>query len=107
MPFHKLLRFAVRPEARTDVERAMHELATYVRTELPRSGWTVYRDPQEPTHFTALVVAEDPAAMDRHFKAPGVVAFDAQLAPLLVGTLEITDCELVTSSDLQRRHRKR
>ena len=106
MPFHKLLRFAVRPEARTDVERAMHELATYVRTELPRSGWTVYRDPQMPGRYFAFNRVDDPKADVRQHDAPGTKTFTAALEPLLTSAIELTECELVTSSDLQRRHRR-
>lgn len=99
----KLARFAVRPDAREQAERAMHELAAYVRKELSGSTWTAYRDPDAPSHYIAFLRADDAAADERHRSAPGTQAFTASLEPLLVGTIEITECELVTSSDLQRR----
>lgn len=81
----------------------MHELAAYVRNELPGSTWTAYRDPNAPSHYVAFIRADDAAADERHRSAPGTHAFAATLEPLLVGTIEVTECELVTSSDLQRR----
>jgi quinol monooxygenase YgiN len=104
MPVFKLARFEVRPEARADAERAMHDFAGYVRTQLTGSSWTTYRDPSSPTHYFSVITAEDAAAAERHRVAPGTEAFDAALQPLVVGDVERTDCELVTSSDLQRRH---
>jgi hypothetical protein len=46
------------------------------------------------------------AADDQHRESSGTRAFEATLDPLLVGPVEIMECELVTSSDLQRRHRR-
>src|SRR5262245_41714959 len=103
MPIVKLARFEVRADAREVAERAMHELATYVRNELPDSTWTAYRDPRAPARFIAVIMAKTPAADETYRKASGTLAFLAALEPVLVGKLEITDCELVTSSDLQRR----
>ncbi len=106
MAVYRLARYEVRPEARTDAERAMHELAAYVRTELPDVTWTVYRDPQTPTRFFALSRAATPAADAQHQAAPGVHAFVAALTPLLTAPLEDHTCELVTSSDLAPRVRE-
>jgi quinol monooxygenase YgiN len=106
MAVYWVARFEVRPEAREDAERAMHELASYVRKELPDSMWTAYRDPSSPTHFTCFVRADHPAADERHRKAPGTQAFIAALQPLLVGEIETTYCELVTASDLAPRRRR-
>lgn len=106
MAIYKLARFEVRADARDDAERAMHELASYVRKELPGSSWTVYRDPDAPTHYTALSRADNAAADTRHQSAPGVQAFFATLAQLAVGSIEVRDCELVTSSDLAPRRRR-
>lgn len=75
-------RYEVRPDARDAAEPA-------------------YRDPAAPTRFVALTRAESRAGEARHRQA-----LAAALAPHLVGELEITGCELVTSSDLQRRHRR-
>lgn len=105
MAVFTVARFEVRPEARADAERAIHEFASYVRQELPASSWTTYRDPHAPSHFMALTRADDHAADERHRAAPGTQAFLAAIAPLLVGTISCTEAELVTSSDLARRHR--
>ena len=105
MPIYKIARFEVRPEARADAERAMHEFATYVRQELPDSSWTTYRDPKAPTRYVSFIRADDSAADDRHRHAPGTQAFVAALYPLLIGEVEFMDCELVTSSDLAPRRR--
>ena len=100
MATYAIARYAVRPEAREAAERAMHEHASFVRRELPDVTWTVYRDPAAPTHYTAMIRSENPSAGDRHR-----AAFVAAFAPYVLGEIEITGCELVTSSDLQRRHR--
>ncbi|HWO17651.1 MAG TPA: hypothetical protein VNO30_02705 [Kofleriaceae bacterium] len=106
MPVYKTLRYRIRPEARLDAERAMHEFATYVRGELPGSAWTMYRDPHDPAYYLAILRAEDRAADARHGEAPGTRAFAAAIAPfLLEAEGEIRELELVTSSDLARRHR--
>ena len=105
MPLYKTLRFEVRDDAREAAERAMHEFASYVRSELDDSSFTVYRDPQSPVHFLAFVRAATPAADERHRKAPGTQSFMAALAPLLVGSIDERPCELVTSSDLAPRRR--
>lgn len=96
-----IARYEVRPEARDAAERAMHEHASFVRRELPDVSWTAYRNPAAPTHYTAVVRSEDHVADERHRKA-----FLATFAPHVIGEIEITACELVTSSDLQRRHRR-
>ena len=106
MAVFKLARFEVRPDARAEAERAMHEYATYVRKELPASSWTTYRDPRAPEHYISVIRADDRAADVRHRDAPGTHSFLAALEPLVTGTIEVTECELVTSSDLQRRHRR-
>jgi quinol monooxygenase YgiN len=106
MPVFTVARFEVRPEAREQAERAMHEFATYVRTELDDSSWTTYRDPKAPAKYMSLIVADSPAAVDRHRNAAGTQAFVAALYPLLVGEIEFTHYDLVTSSDLGRRHRR-
>jgi hypothetical protein len=67
----------------------------------------MYRDPRAPTHYISLIRADDPAVDDRHRNAPGTQAFVAAICPLVNGKVEFTDYELVTSSDLHRRHRVR
>ena len=103
MPVYEIAQFEVRPEARVRAERAMHEFANYVRSELPDSSWTTYRDPGKPSHYMAITVAASPAARARHRSAPGTQAFLAAIEPLLDGAINITDCDLVTSSDLGKR----
>src|SRR4051812_26992867 len=105
MALVKIARFEVRPEAREQAELAMHEFASYVRKQLDDSSWTTYRDPKSPTKFISLIIADDAKADERHRNAPGTKTFVDKLYPLVVGTVEFTDCELVTSSDLQRRRR--
>jgi len=105
MAVYTIARFEVRSDARDQAERAMHELASYVRKELPDSMWTAYRDPRAPTHYTAFIRADDPGADERHRNAPGTQAFVAMLSPLVVGEVEFTQLELVTSSDLAPRRR--
>jgi hypothetical protein len=94
-------RYEVRPGARDAAARAMHEHASFVRRELPDVTWTAYRDPVAPTRHVASTRAETRAGKARHRQA-----LAAALAPHLVGETDITGCELVTSSDLQRRHRR-
>jgi len=105
MPLYKVAYYEVHPEARADAERAMHEFASYVRKELPDSAWTTYRDREAPNRYISVIVADDQAADERHRNAPGTQAFVATLYPLVVGKVEFTDYELVTSSDLARRRR--
>jgi quinol monooxygenase YgiN len=103
MPVYEIAQFDVRPEARVRAERAMHEFANYVRAELPDSSWTTYRDPGKPHAYMAITVAASPAARARHRSAPGTQAFLSAIEPLLDGAINITDCDLVTSSDLGKR----
>jgi quinol monooxygenase YgiN len=105
MAVFEIARYEVRPEARVEAERAMFQFADYVRHELPGSSWTTYREPRAPTRYMSLRRADDATADDRHRDAPGTRAFLAALAPLLVGTVEVAEYELVTSSDLARRVR--
>ena len=107
MAVFKLARYEIRSDHRADAERAMHDLASYVRKELPASSWSTYRDPHAPAHYLSLSRADDRAADDRYREAPGMQAFLAAIGPLLVGTVEITEYELVTSSDLAPRLRTR
>lgn len=105
MPVFKLAHFEVRPDAREQAERAMHEFASYVRKELRDSSWTSYRDPDAPTRYLALTIADSPAAEERQRTASGTATFLAALQSLVVGNIEHTNWQLVTSSDLARRRR--
>ena len=106
MPVYTIARFQVRPEAREQAERAMHEFASYVRQELDDSSWTTYRDPKSPASYLSVIRADNPAADQRHRNAPGTKAFVDVLYPLVIGEVEFTQYELVTSSDLARRHKR-
>jgi hypothetical protein len=99
MPVYRLIRFEVRPDARLDAERALHEHASYVRASLPKTIWTTYRT--APTRFVTYVRSNDPADGSKASRA-----LFAALEPLVVGPIEDSECELVTSSDLQRRHKR-
>ena len=101
MAAYAIARYEVRPDARDTAERAMHEHASLVRREFPDVSWTAYRDPAAPARYIAMIRSEDRAADERHRKA-----FLAAFAPHVIGEIEITGCELVTSSDLQLRHRR-
>jgi hypothetical protein len=59
MTVFKIARFAVRPDARVDVEQAMREFALYVGLELEDSSWTTYRDRKNPNVYVTLVTADD------------------------------------------------
>jgi quinol monooxygenase YgiN len=107
MAIYQLARFEVRADACLAVEKAMHELASYVRAELPGSMWTTYRDPDAPNRFTAFLRADERTALERHAASAGVRAFEAAIAGFLVGEIERSEWDLVTSSDLAPRHRPR
>lgn len=103
MAVYSLTRFEVRPDALETTERALHDYATYVRTNLEDSVWTVYRDPSVPTRFVCMLRAASLLAEDKRRKAPGTSAFIAALKPLLVSAIEDAEMQLVTSSDLAPR----
>lgn len=85
----------------------MHDFAAYVRRELPDSSWTVYREAAAPTRYIALLRADTPAAEARFHAAPGTQALLAALSPLVLDPVELATIQLVTSSDLAPRHRRR
>ena len=107
MAVYKIARFEVRPDAQLDAERAMHEFATYVRNELDDSQWTTYRDRHKPTSYVSFIRADTPAADERHRNAAGTQKCVEVLYPLLVGDVDFMEMELVTSSDLAPRPKKR
>ncbi|MEO6777048.1 MAG: hypothetical protein ABI467_29220, partial [Kofleriaceae bacterium] len=73
---------------------------TLVRRDHAAIVTTIYRNPEDPGAYTALVMAHDPKAEARYRDV-----FVAALAPHLDGTVAFEPSELVTSSDLQRRRR--
>ena len=91
VPLYKIARFAIRPDAGDAAERAMHDLASHVRGALPDTSLTIYRVGAE---YIALLRGGD--------SDPIVAA----LSPHVAGNIDFQDCSLVTSSDLQRRHRR-
>lgn len=99
MAHYALARFELQPGQASEL--ALHDHASFVRRELPGVMWTAYRDPDAPTRYTALLRIEDAKTEARQ-----QTAFTAALGPFLVGQVETTVLELVTSSDLQRRHRR-
>ncbi|HSD90944.1 MAG TPA: hypothetical protein VLB44_25645 [Kofleriaceae bacterium] len=104
MPVFMIARFEVRADARTQAEQAMHDLATYVRKELPGVMWSAFRSTD---HYVATMRAENPAALEQYRGAAGTRAFQTALAPLLVGSIDEQPYDLVTSSDLAPRRRGR
>ena len=98
MAVYKLARFAVREDAQSVAERAMHDFASYVRNNLPGYQWTTYRETGGPARYVALIRVGDPAEDGVASKA-----FDKALGPHLDGPPELTEWELVTSSDLAPR----
>lgn len=85
----------------------MHAYASYVRKDLEHSTWTVYRDGDAGDRYVAMIRDETPAAVERRKKAEGTKTFEAAIASLAVGKVDVMRCDLVTSSDLGRRHRAR
>ena len=98
MAVYKLARFTVRAEAQPAAERAMHDFASYVRNNLPAYQWTTYRETGAPARYVALIRVGDSAEDITASKA-----FDKALGPHLDGPPELTEWELVTSSDLAPR----
>ena len=95
-----LARFRVRDDARDTAERAMFDHTSMVRRDLAAIMVTIYRDPEHPTQFTMLVRANDAKAEQQYRPI-----FTAALASHLDGEITFEHSEVVTSSDLQRRHR--
>jgi hypothetical protein len=87
-------RFEIRADARDPAERALHDLASRVRAKGPETMFTAWRE-AGATRYLALI-REDEA--DDLAKV---------LAPYIAGELTLTRHELVTSTDLGRRHRPR
>jgi quinol monooxygenase YgiN len=106
MPMFEIARFEVQSDKQLDAERAMHEHATYVRTHLPDCAWSAYREAGAPSRYFIYAVAKSPAAATEQQDAPGTKTFRTALAPLLAGDFEVSTYELVTSSDLGRRHKR-
>ena len=98
MPVIKIARYEIRPEERAEVERAMREFAAYVGSQLRDSAWVTYREKGNPNRFVSLITADDEAAEERHRGADGTKDFAEVLYPRLVGDVEFTDYEIVTSS---------
>ena len=98
MPVFRIARFAVRPDARDDVERAMREFALYVGLELEDSSWTVYRDRRNPSSYVTLIAADDSDAAEHQRTAGGSVQFARVLSSRLLTDVEIREYELIATS---------
>ncbi len=98
MPVFRIARFAVRPDARDDVERAMREFALYVGLELEDSSWTVYRERRNPNCYVTVVTADDADAAEHQRTAGGSVQFARILGARLLTEVETREYELVTTS---------
>ena len=98
MPVFKIARFAVRPDARADVEKAMREFALYVGLELEDSSWTTYRDRRNPNVYVTLISADDEDAAEHQRTAGGSVQFARTLASRLLTDVETREYELVATS---------
>jgi hypothetical protein len=98
MPVFRILRFAVRPDARPDVEQAMREFALYVGLELEDSSWSTYRDRKNPNVYVTLITADDHDAAEHQRTAGGSVHFARVMQSRLLTDIETRDYELVATS---------
>jgi hypothetical protein len=100
MPLYTLARFRIRPDAAAAAQQAMFDHTSAVRRDLPDIMVTIYRDPEQPASYTALVRANAPKAEAQYRDV-----LRSAIAPYIDGEIAFELSELVTSSDLQRRHR--
>jgi hypothetical protein len=98
MPVFKIVRFAVRPDASTEVEQAMREFALYVGLELEDSSWSTYRDRRNPNVYVTLITADDEDAAKHQRTASGSVQFARVLQTRLLTDVETREYELVATS---------
>src|SRR5262249_43664146 len=98
MPVFRILRFAVRPDARTDVEQAMREFALFVGLELEDSSWTTYRDRRNPNSYVTVITADDERAVEHQRTAGRSVQYARVLGSRLLTDVETRDYELVATS---------
>ena len=98
MPVFKIARFAVRPDARDEVEQAMREFALYVGLELEDSSWTTYRDRRNPNVYLTLITADDDDAAEHQRTAGGSVQFARVLHSRLLTDVESREYEMVATS---------
>lgn len=98
MPVFRISRFAVRPDARGDVEQAMRDFALYVGLELEDSSWTTYRDRRNPNCYVTVVTAEDVDAAEHQRTTGGSVQYARVLATRLLTDVETREYELVATS---------
>ncbi|HZW90144.1 MAG TPA: hypothetical protein VFF12_13760 [Myxococcaceae bacterium] len=98
MSVFKIVRFAVRPDACSEVEQAMREFALYVGLELEDSSWTTYRDRKNPNVYVTLITADDEDAVKHQRTAGGSVQFARVLQTRLLTDVETREYELVATS---------
>lgn len=87
-------RFELRADARDAAERALHDLASRVRAKGPDTFFTTWRE-AGTSRYLALI------------GEPEADELRAAVAPFVTGEVTLTRHELVTSTDLGRRHRPR
>jgi len=100
MPLYSLARFRVHADTRQAAEQAMFDHTSAVRRDLAAIMVTIFRDPERPSHYSAMIRANE-AKAEQAYRA----VLQQALASHLDGEIEWEHSELVTSSDLQRRHR--
>ena len=93
MPVIKAARYQIQPAEREAAERSMHEVASRVRTT-PDLSWSVYR---ADGHYLAIIHIE-------RGTEDGLGWLREALGPI---ELEVSEYNLVTSSDLARRELRR
>jgi len=98
MPVFRIVRYAVRPDARVEVEQAMREFALFVGLELEDSSWTTYRDRRNPNVYVTVVTADDDDAAEHQRTAGGSVQFARVLQARLLTDVETREYELVATS---------
>lgn len=98
MPVFRIVRFAVRPDARVEVEQAMREFALFVGLELEDSSWTTYRDRKNPNVYVTVVTADDDDAAEHQRTAGGSVQYARVLQARLLTDVETREYELVATS---------
>jgi quinol monooxygenase YgiN len=97
----KGLRDCAVPHSRKDVDLALSAIETFVthvRTEPGRELYLSFRDRDDPTRFTHLMVFADRRAEAAHGNSDAVRAFTEALHPLSDGPVGFERLELVASA---------
>jgi hypothetical protein len=91
MPPFRVARFEIREDARLPAEQALHDFASRTRRDQPDATWTSFRE----------------AGTGRYLAIGTAEGFADALAPYLASDVIYTTYELVTSTDLARKHKRR